>query len=50
MGIQGDRIKPKQIALGEVTKYEWDDRDRLIGLISKDFDANAIAPKERNLR
>jgi RHS repeat-associated protein len=43
---EGNRTKRTEIATGEVTKYEWDYRNRLVGVETKDSNGNVIANSE----
>jgi RHS repeat-associated protein len=42
---EGNRVKRTEIATGEVTNYEWDYRNRLVGVETKDSNGNVV---ERN--
>ena len=39
---EGNRISRTEIATGEVTEYQWDYRNRLVAVITKDSDGNII--------
>ncbi|NJL52737.1 MAG: RHS repeat protein [Hydrococcus sp. SU_1_0] len=40
---EGNRVKRTEIATGEVTNYEWDYRNRLVGVETKDSDGDVTA-------
>jgi RHS repeat-associated protein len=40
---EGNRVSRVEIATGEVTKYEWDYRNRLVGVETKDSSGRAIS-------
>jgi RHS repeat-associated protein len=42
---EGNRVSRVEIATGELTKYEWDYRNRLVGVFTKDSSGNVV---ERN--
>ena len=42
---EGNRVKRTEIANGEVTEYEWDYRNRLTGVVTKDSSGSVV---ERN--
>jgi RHS repeat-associated protein len=39
---EGNRVKRVSIATGEVTEYEWDYRNRLIGVVTKNSSGNVV--------
>ncbi|WP_186376321.1 RHS repeat-associated core domain-containing protein, partial [Hyella patelloides] len=43
---EGNRVKRTEIATGEVTEYEWDYRNRLVAVVTKDAGGNVIANSE----
>ena len=43
---EGNRVKRTEIATGEVTEYEWDYRNRLIGVVVTDSSGNVIKEVE----
>lgn len=43
---EGNRVKRTEIATGEVTNYEWDYRNRLVGVETKNSSGQAIALSE----
>ena len=40
---EGNRTKQIEIATGVVTEYEWDHRNRLVAVVTKDLDGNITA-------
>ena len=40
---EGNRVKRTEIATGEVTEYQWDYRNRLVAVETKDVDGNVTA-------
>ena len=40
---EGNRVSRTEIATGEVTEYQWDYRNRLVGTVTSDVDGNVIA-------
>jgi RHS repeat-associated protein len=43
---EGNRTKRTEIATGEVTEYEWDYRNRLVDVVTKDSTGNVTADAE----
>ncbi|MBZ8181188.1 RHS repeat domain-containing protein [Oscillatoria salina] len=43
---EGNRIRRVEIATGEVTEYDWDYRNRLVAVVTKDVEANVTAEAE----
>ncbi len=43
---EGNRISRTDIATGEVTEYQWDYRNRLVGVVTKDINGDAIDSAE----
>ena len=39
---EGNRVSRTEIATGEVTEYQWDYRNRLVGVVVSDSDGNVI--------
>jgi RHS repeat-associated protein len=39
---EGNRLRRTEIATGEVTEYEWDYRNRLVGVVTKDVNGNIL--------
>ena len=40
---EGNRVSRTEIATGEVTEYQWDYRNRLVGVVVSDSDGNVTA-------
>ena len=40
---EGNRVKRTEIATGEVTEYEWDYRNRLVGVETEDSEGNVVS-------
>ena len=43
---EGNRLDRTEITTGEVTEYQWDYRNRLVGVVTKDVSGNVLATVE----